>query len=138
MKELNKQMLEPISGSKKVYIKGELHNLEVAMREIMLSDTIESDGTVSKNPPLRVYDTSGPFTDPSVKINIEESDGPRSIYKANEDRLNKTGNEEIRNFADLYFEIMNSKDSAFLNKSTAEDMLTFLLPTLKGKSENAN
>ena len=73
-----------------------------------------------------------------VKINIEESDGPRSIYKANEDRLNKTGNEEIRNFADLYFEIMNSKDSAFLNKSTAEDMLTFLLPTLKGKSENAN
>ena len=76
MKELNKQMLEPISGSKKVYIKGELHNLEVAMREIMLSDTIESDGTVSKNPPLRVYDTSGPFTDPSVKINIEEGINP--------------------------------------------------------------
>ena len=36
----------PIPGSKKIYVKGKLHNISVAMREIELSDTVDTDGNV--------------------------------------------------------------------------------------------
>ncbi len=55
------------SPSKKIYMPGKLHPLKVAMREITLTDTVHKfNGTnrVEKNPPVTVYDTSGPYTDP--------------------------------------------------------------------------
>jgi len=61
---------EPIQGSRKVYVKGKLHDIKVAMREIALSDTVDTFGTHKKNQPLTVYDTSGPFTDPSFTIDL--------------------------------------------------------------------
>jgi phosphomethylpyrimidine synthase len=44
--------------------------VKVAMREISQSPTRDFQGVVTENPPLRVYDTSGPYTDPAVKIDI--------------------------------------------------------------------
>ena len=49
----------PIRGSKKIHV----GPLDVAMREIHLDPS-------SGEPPLRVYDTSGPYTDPSARIDI--------------------------------------------------------------------
>ena len=61
---------EPFSASEKVYIKGKIHDIKVAMREITLTDT-KIDGKVSEhNSPVIVYDTSGPYTDPNVKIDV--------------------------------------------------------------------
>ncbi len=54
---------EPLSGSRKIYVPGKLHNISVAMREIQLSGS---------NSPVTVYDTSGPFTDPSVAIDLNK------------------------------------------------------------------
>jgi len=62
----------PIPGSTKKYIKGSIHDIEVAMREIHLSPTTDRSGNKWNNPPLTVYDTSGPYTDPEQPINIEE------------------------------------------------------------------
>ena len=64
----------PFPKSKKVYVKGELYpNIEVAMREITLSDTIDSFTKKStKNPSVTVYDTSGPFTDEDKSIDVHE------------------------------------------------------------------
>jgi len=53
----------PIPGSHKIYVNGSLHNIKVAMREIQLSDTIDSEGNRHKNNPVTVYDTSGPYTE---------------------------------------------------------------------------
>ncbi|TDM00169.1 MAG: phosphomethylpyrimidine synthase ThiC [Flavobacteriaceae bacterium] len=65
---------EPLSGSKKIYVKGNLFpEIEVAMREIHLGETSgEKMGTpfVEQNQPVTVYDTSGPYTDPNFDINI--------------------------------------------------------------------
>ncbi|MBU0487948.1 MAG: phosphomethylpyrimidine synthase ThiC [Bacteroidetes bacterium] len=61
---------EPFPGSRKIYVKGELHNIEVAMREIHLSDTSDSKGKIFKNEPVTVYDTSGPYSDPEKTIDI--------------------------------------------------------------------
>lgn len=62
----------PFPNSKKVYVKGNIHpQIKVAMREIELSDTVDSM-TRKKipNEPVVVYDTSGPYTDPSKEINV--------------------------------------------------------------------
>ena len=60
---------EPFTGSRKVYINGNLPDVRVAMREIQLSDT-KTDSGVEKNAAIRVYDTSGPYTDPEINIDI--------------------------------------------------------------------
>lgn len=66
---------DPFPNSRKIYVPGKLHNIEVAMREISLSDTrrlLDIKNPVEKNPPVVVYDTSGPYTDPSVEINVKK------------------------------------------------------------------
>jgi phosphomethylpyrimidine synthase len=67
---------KPLPASRKVYFYGN-KDLRVAMREISISSTSEgfSNGALPReepNPALIVYDTSGPYTDPEVKIDIHE------------------------------------------------------------------
>lgn len=62
----------PIPGSEKIYIPGKIHDVKVAMREIKLSDTIIGDDEIEKNPPLVVYDTSGPYTDLNYSVDIRK------------------------------------------------------------------
>jgi phosphomethylpyrimidine synthase len=62
----------PFPASKKVYVDGQLHNIKVAMREITLSDTKLNGKTVQENPSVTVYDTSGPYTDPEIEIDVRK------------------------------------------------------------------
>ncbi|HPA36359.1 MAG TPA: phosphomethylpyrimidine synthase ThiC [Chitinophagales bacterium] len=61
----------PFPNSKKVYVKGEKHDIQVAMREISLSPT-KINGKSVENKPITVYDTSGPYTDPNVQIDVRK------------------------------------------------------------------
>jgi phosphomethylpyrimidine synthase len=61
--------VEPFPGSKKVYVSGS-REIRVPMREIELHSVEDSAGRMEKNAPIRVYDTSGPYTDPEVKIDL--------------------------------------------------------------------
>ena len=61
--------VKPLPQSRKVYVEGSRTDIRVPMREISQSDTPASFG-VEKNPPIYVYDTSGPYTDPAVNIDI--------------------------------------------------------------------
>lgn len=70
--EKKKIICEPFPCSQKVFVKGDLHNIKVAMREVHLSDTVNLNGSVRKNDPLTIYDTSGPYTDSSKEINLEK------------------------------------------------------------------
>jgi phosphomethylpyrimidine synthase len=70
----------PIPGSRKKYVKGNMHNIRVAMREIHLSPTTDREGKKWNNPPVTVYDTSGPYTAPEQSINIKE--GLKKIRKS--------------------------------------------------------
>ncbi len=63
--------VQPLPNSRKVYVTGSRPDLRVPMREVSQSDTPASFGA-EKNPPLFVYDTSGPYTDPSAKIDIRQ------------------------------------------------------------------
>jgi phosphomethylpyrimidine synthase len=61
--------LKPFPKSRKVYVTGSRPDIRVPMREIVQSDTPASFGA-ERNPPIYVYDTSGPYTDPEKKIDI--------------------------------------------------------------------
>jgi len=61
--------VQPFPSSRKVYVSGSRPDIRVPMREITLSDTPAGFGAES-NPPLTVYDTSGPYTDPGVDIDV--------------------------------------------------------------------
>ena len=61
--------IDPLPNSRKVYVTGSRPDIRVPMREITQSDTPDSFGG-EKNPPVYVYDTSGPYTDPEAKIDI--------------------------------------------------------------------
>ncbi len=66
---------EPFPNSRKIYVTGRLHNVKVAMREIALHDTrlkFNPSAPVEKNPPVTVYDTSGPYTDPDIEIDVKK------------------------------------------------------------------
>jgi len=60
---------KPFAKSRKVYVEGSRPDIRVPFREISLSDTPSAFGA-EKNPPVVVYDTSGPYTDPDVSIDI--------------------------------------------------------------------
>lgn len=62
----------PFPNSKKIYFEGKIHPIHVAMREITLSPTKLSNGSLEHNPPVTVYDTSGSYTDENSEINIEK------------------------------------------------------------------
>jgi len=62
----------PFPNSKKIYVKGKLNNIEVAMREISLSDTTMNGKSLHKNPPVTVYDTSGVYTDENYKVDVKK------------------------------------------------------------------
>ncbi|KND55476.1 Hydroxymethylpyrimidine phosphate synthase ThiC [Candidatus Paraburkholderia kirkii] len=61
--------IAPLPNSRKVYVTGSTPDIRVPMREITQSDTPDGFGG-GKNPPVYVYDTSGPYTDPEAKIDI--------------------------------------------------------------------
>ena len=88
---------QSFTNSRKVYVQGSRPDIQVPFREISLSDTPSAFGA-EKNPPVMVYDTSGPYTDPNVTIDIrnglpalrakwieerndtEQLDGPSSAF----------------------------------------------------------
>jgi len=58
-----------LPNSKKVFVSGELHpDIRVPFREISLASTKSLNGELEPNEPIRVYDTSGPWGDPSVTL----------------------------------------------------------------------
>jgi len=72
--------VKPLPSSRKVYVEGSRPSIRVPMREIVQSDTPASFGA-EKNPPIYVYDTSGPYTDPQARVDIRRGlDALRAIW----------------------------------------------------------
>ncbi len=89
---------EPLTGSKKIYVKGKMHDIRVAMREISLSPTRHANGKTEENHPVTVYDTSGPYTDPNVKIDLK-----KGLSRLREEWIVKRGDvEELKGFTSEY------------------------------------
>ncbi len=68
---ISEEVTRPLPASSKVYLQGSRADIRVPMREIALTDTQLESGS-EKNPPVRVYDTSGPYTDPDACIDLKK------------------------------------------------------------------
>lgn len=68
----NSIICEPFPGSRKIYANGKIHDIKVGMREIILSDTLDSNGNREINEPVTVYDTSGLYTDPDYSVDLDK------------------------------------------------------------------
>ncbi|MDE2358226.1 MAG: phosphomethylpyrimidine synthase ThiC, partial [Betaproteobacteria bacterium] len=95
--QVDSAAVAPLPASRKIHVEGSRPDIRVPMREIAQSDTEASFGAEA-NPPIVVYDTSGPYTDPAASIDIRrglpplrapwiaergdtaELDGPTSAY----------------------------------------------------------
>ncbi len=63
---------EQLPASTRVYVQGQLHpDVQVPMREITLAPTKDFNGRIIQNDPVRVYDCSGPWGDPSYEGSVE-------------------------------------------------------------------
>ena len=63
--------IKPLPSSRKIYVQGSRPDLRVPMREITVGDTPTEMGG-EKNPPVVVYDTSGPYSDPEASIDLRK------------------------------------------------------------------
>lgn len=61
-----------LPGSEKIYVKGSMYDIQVPMRKINLSHTIDDEGNKIENGPVVVYDTSGPYTDTNYKVDLQK------------------------------------------------------------------
>src|SRR6266404_5148655 len=61
-----------LPNSEKVYVHGSQEGVRVPFREIRQNVTRNFDGTIEENPPIRVYDNSGPWDDPAVRCDVRE------------------------------------------------------------------
>ncbi|KRG68591.1 phosphomethylpyrimidine synthase ThiC [Pseudoxanthomonas dokdonensis] len=67
--QLSESVTRPIPGSRKIFVEGSRPDLRVAMREITQTQTPTIFGG-EENPPITVYDPSGPYTDPDARIDL--------------------------------------------------------------------
>lgn len=61
----------PFAASKKIYVPGKIHNIQVAMREVSVEDAaIKGPGGCGSV--VTIYDTSGPYSDPALDIDVHK------------------------------------------------------------------
>jgi phosphomethylpyrimidine synthase len=61
-----------LPNSQRIYVEGKQPGVRVPFREIAQNQTRNFDGSLEDNPAVRVYDTSGPYGDPSVRSDVRE------------------------------------------------------------------
>jgi phosphomethylpyrimidine synthase len=69
--QVDEAAVQPLPNSRKIHVAGSRPDLRVPMREVRQADTPASFGA-EPNPPIFVYDTSGPYTDPQARIDIRQ------------------------------------------------------------------
>jgi phosphomethylpyrimidine synthase len=63
---------KPLPNSRRIYVERKQPGIRVPFREIDQNPTRNFDNTLEENPPVRVYDTSGPYGDPSIRCDVRE------------------------------------------------------------------
>jgi len=72
MKNAQTDNEKPLPNSRRIYIHGQQPDVRVPFREIDQNSTRNFKGELEENPPVRVYDTSGPYGDPSFIATVRE------------------------------------------------------------------
>ncbi len=103
---------ENFPNSRRIYISGQIHKeIRVPLREISQSPSRDTRGEVTENPPVRVYDTSGPWGDPSMSPDVTQ--GLKAVRR---EWIEKRGD-----VAEYDGRVPNPRDNGYLS-DTHQDM----------------
>lgn len=69
---MNNPSSTQLPNSKRTYVNGQTSNIRVPFREVSLNVTKSINGAIEVNEPVRVYDPSGPWGDPSYKGDVRD------------------------------------------------------------------
>ncbi len=72
---LSVEAIRPFPNSRKIFVPGSRADIRVGMREVTLTPTPSRNGA-EENPPVTIYDTSGPFSDPAATIDLRQGLAP--------------------------------------------------------------
>lgn len=107
LKKINKSYIQNLPNSRKIYETGSTKDIKVPIREITLSPTALSDGSFEENPPLFVYDTTGPYTDPNTNIDLHAG-----LQRLREKWItDREDTEKLNDFNSAYFHRRNNDDN---------------------------
>src|SRR5580704_13343198 len=101
-------------NSRKVYVAGKLHvDLRVPFREISLAPTKSLNGEIEVNEPVRVYDTSGPWGDPDVDVDVTRGLPPlRAKWIRDRSDVEPYDGREVKPIDDGYLSEKHAADAA--------------------------
>ncbi len=100
---------DPFPGSEKIYVRGKIHPIKVAMRKVTIENPqINGNGKATS---ITLYDTSGPYTDPDRKLDVRKG-------------LPRLRQEWITDRGDV--EELEESSSEYLRKSLAKKELSHL------------
>jgi phosphomethylpyrimidine synthase len=108
---------ESLPNSKKIYVSGSLHpDIRVPFREISLAPTKTVSGEIEVNEPVRVYDTSGPWGEPSIDVDVQEGlPALRAKWIRERDDVEEIDGRKVRPIDDGYLSISHAAHAASRN-----------------------
>jgi len=121
---------EQLPNSTRVYLPGVIHpDVRVPVREIAQSPTKSFDGTLKENPPVRVYDCSGPWGDPNFTGTSEEGlPALRAKWLRDRNDVEEYDGREVMPQDNGY---LSGKHAEFASKAERNRLVEF--PGLKGQ-----
>ncbi|HET7285971.1 MAG TPA: hypothetical protein VFI71_00830, partial [Pyrinomonadaceae bacterium] len=123
-----------LPNSRRVYVDGQLPGVRVPFREITQSPSRNFDGTSVANPPVRVYDTSGPWGDPSQQCDVREGlPQLRRIWIVSRGDVDEYEGREPRPIDDGYLTFEAAKRARVKDVGRLEDFPTARRAALRAK-----
>ena len=121
---------EQLPNSRRVYLPGEIHpDVQVPVREIIVSETKSYTGAVTANEPVRVYDCSGPWGDPTFAGKSEEGlPALRAKWVQNRGDVEEYTGREVKPMDNGY---LSGKHAEFASKAEKNRLVEF--PGLLGQ-----
>ena len=94
---LSDEVTRPYPGSRKTYVQGSRSDIRVGMREVRQTSTRSAAG-LEENPPIYLYDTSGPYTDPAARIDLMQGLGATRLPWI----LDRNDTQELADFSSAF------------------------------------
>jgi phosphomethylpyrimidine synthase len=113
-----------LPNSRKVYVSGELYpEIKVPFREIALAPTKTMNGEIEVNEPVRVYDTSGPWGDPNVDVDVTRGLPPlRAKWIRERGDVEEIEGRTVQPIDDGYLSVSHAEHSVKRNGSKKDEL----------------
>jgi phosphomethylpyrimidine synthase len=131
--ENNGSTSRTLPNSRKVYVPGELHpEIKVSFREISLASTKTMNGEIEINEPVRVYDTSGPWGDPNVDVDVTRGLPPlRAKWIRDRGDVEEIEGRKVQPIDDGYLSAAHAEHSAQRNGSKKDELRSRKLSAIR-------